>query len=127
MPRITVAIALTMQLFMCIAPADAVILCVSNDGCVELELARPGTQRCVETDCDDGHAGTTSHGCRDIPVLGAALATARASAGDHGGAAALLPASTTRLAAPAPLPAAPSAHALAPPPAPPRRTTILQI
>lgn len=74
-------VALALQLLGCVAPANAFILCISDDGCVELELAAPGTTRCPEQSCDTAHAGD-AHGCADIPVLHDSLGPARAQSGD---------------------------------------------
>lgn len=66
--RLTLLVALALQLFTGMATANAFVICISDDGCIELEPAAPGATRCPEDDCDREHAGT-SHDCRDIPVL----------------------------------------------------------
>ena len=68
MSRLTLLVALALQLLGSMAPANAFIICVSDDGCVELEPSVPGSTRCAEDDCDNEHADA-SHDCRDIPVL----------------------------------------------------------
>jgi hypothetical protein len=127
MARLTVALPLALQLLACVAPANALILCVSDDGCVEVELAQPGTRRCVETDCDDGHAVDASHGCRDIPILGQAIAPARATATLGGGPGALPPAMLPRVAHPTSPIALLSSGAAAPRDGTARRTVVLQL
>ena len=87
--RFTLVLALALQLFGSLAPANAFVICLSNDGCVELEPAAPGASRCAENDCDEAHAGNSSHSCRDIPILIDAGAPSRGPAVDH---APLLPA-----------------------------------
>jgi hypothetical protein len=59
------------------------VICISNDGCVELEPSVPGASRCPESDCDQAHAGDTSHSCRDIPVLVDAGGPARTTIAHH--------------------------------------------
>ena len=127
MPRLPLALALTLQLLGCAAPANALILCVSNDGCVALELVEPGTRRCAETGCDDGHAVDASHACRDIPLLGDAMAPARSPVahGAERGSATL--AVVPRLDRPAAFAALPAAPTPAPPDIAPRRTIVLQL
>lgn len=126
MPRITVALPLALQLLGCVAPANAFILCVSSDGCVDVELARPGTRRCIETACDEGHGIDASHACRDIPILGDAVAPARGPV-TGGGLAAVLPAPAPRRDRLAPLAGPSVARVAAPPGVPPRRTIVLQL
>lgn len=126
MPRIPVALTLALQLLGCVAPANALILCVSSDGCVEVELAQPGTRRCVETACDDEHGIDASHACRDIPIVGDAMAPARSPVRDAG-LAAVLPAPVPRPERPAVVSVFAVARAAAPPGIPPRRTIVLQL
>jgi hypothetical protein len=121
--RLTLIVALALQLFGCLTPANAFVICISNDGCVELEPAVPGASRCTESDCDQAHAGDTSHGCRDIPILVDAVGPSRTTVANH-----LSPAITATLRvelAPAfgvaPLVAA-TTCAIAPP-----RTVVLQL
>jgi hypothetical protein len=125
MLRLATITALALQLLGCTAPANAFILCISDDGCVELELAAPGTARCVEEACDDEHADQ-GHGCADIPVLHDAVGPRRAAVNAPAAVAVLIAApgifrSLPILTAPAallPLPAAAVA---------PRRTVVLQV
>lgn len=128
MQRAAIALALALQLLGCVAPANAVILCVSNDGCVEIELAQPGTRRCVETTCDDGHGvDPAHHTCRDVPILNAVVASARAVIGDGGGPTAVLPPAAARPDQPAAQLAPPAARATAPASVQRPRTVVLQL
>ena len=127
MPRLPLALALALQLLGCAAPANALILCVSNDGCVALELVEPGTRRCAETGCDDGHAVDASHGCRDIPLLGDAMAPARSPVAHDGERSGAMPAVVPRFDRPATFAALPAAPTPAPPDIAPRRTIVLQL
>jgi hypothetical protein len=68
MLRLTIVVALALQLFGCIAPANAFVICISNDGCVELEPSVPGASRCAEDVCEQAH-GDLSHACHDIPIF----------------------------------------------------------
>jgi hypothetical protein len=124
--RVTLITALALQLFACLAPANAFVICISNDGCVELERSVPGASRCTEDDCDKAHAGDTSHRCRDIPILLDSGGPSRATIAHH-----LDVAMTTATAAPriALAPVVGVFHVLAAPHhriAPPR-TVVLQL
>ena len=128
MYRLTLITALALQLFGCLAPANAFVICISNDGCVELEPSVPGASRCPESDCDQAHAGDASHSCRDIPVLWGVCSAggpARTTIAHH------LPVLAVLTTAPriALAPAFGVAHVAAAPPraiAPPR-TVVLQL
>ncbi|MBX3026771.1 hypothetical protein KF840_17835 [bacterium] len=124
--RPTLLLALALQLFAALAPANAVVICVSSDGCVELETAPPGYTRCLEDECDPGHEDA-AHGCRDIPVLVDAVGLRGAPSLDGCGMAfaALVPARHARVATAT---AAPRRATVAAPdrPAPPR-SIVLQL
>ena len=125
MHRLTLIGTLALQLFGCLAPANAFVICISNDGCVELEPSVPGASRCPESDCDQAHAGDTSHSCRDIPVLVDAGGPARTTIPHHLPAMAILT-TVPRIAL---APAVGVAQIIAAPPraiAPPR-TVVLQL
>ncbi len=121
-------LALAIQLCCAVTPADAFLVCVSDDGCVELELAMPGTERCVEVACDSEHAAAAPHGCRDIPLLAHAFAAGSAGGAD-------LPGPTPALLPVGPLLPGPAAssgvrpHAAHPPPprVAPHRVVVLQL
>ena len=83
MARTALFVALALQLLGCLAPANAFVICLSNDGCVELEPAAPGAGRCAENTCDEAHAGNTSHTCRDIPIFVDARTPSRSFAADY--------------------------------------------
>ncbi len=125
MTRLALLAALALQLFGCLAPANAFVICISNDGCVELEPSVPGARRCPENDCDAAHAGDPSHRCRDIPILVDAGGPARTTIAHH------LPAMAILNAAPriAVTPAFGGAHAIAAPPraVAPSRSVVLQL
>lgn len=125
MSRFTIVVAVALQLFGCLAPANAFVICVSNDGCVEIEPAASGAARCVEDECDRHHADDPSHGCRDIAVRTDAIGLKTAPTVD-GGAAALvaLPPTLGRMDALGS--ATPISGAVHRPPAPPR-TVVLQL
>jgi hypothetical protein len=124
--RFAAIAALALQLLSCVAPANAFILCISDDGCVELELAAPGTARCPEQSCDSEHAGD-DHGCADIPVLHDAFGPLRGAQLD----APIAFAALTALPDLVWLAAAPPIAAAADPQPPadlvPRRTIVLQL
>lgn len=129
MRRSAFLLALAIQLCCAVTPVDAFLLCVSHDGCVELELAVPGTERCLEVACDTAHAAAGApHDCRDIPLLAHAFAPGQgASLELTAPLPALLPA---RALLPA---AAPVEHTwrrastMAPPRAAPHRVVVLQL
>lgn len=102
MARIATFIALALQLVGCAAPASAFVICISNDGCAEIEPSVPGASRCPEDRCDAPHAGDSSHACRDIPVLADAAGPARiGGVGDPAAPALIALTPAPRLAAPA--------------------------
>lgn len=80
---VQIAVTIALQLTLAVAPSSALVLCVSSDGCMALEISLPGMARCVERDCDDGHRQTSpdEHACRDFPVLSAAPAKAQSAVG----------------------------------------------
>jgi hypothetical protein len=123
--RLTLLLAVVLQALSCVGPANAFILCISNDGCIALERAAPGARRCAEEHCDRGHAAP-DHDCRDIPIVIDA-ANAQSAPVERG--AAVLPAlMPARLAAAfEPAAAPPVAAAVAPQRAAPPRTVVLQL
>jgi len=125
-PRATLAAALAALTLSGIAPSGAMVLCISADGCADLEPAAPWSSRCVASACDDAHRdGGAPRACHDVPVLQHTLPSASAAA------AALVPALAVLPAALAP----PGARRLPPPragdPPPPRaydpRLVVLQL
>jgi hypothetical protein len=59
-----------------LSPVGAMVLCVSDDGCVEMEAAVGWSQQCPEASCDRPHRdgiGDAQHACFDVPVLLSAL------------------------------------------------------
>jgi hypothetical protein len=123
--RVTLFLALALQLLGCLAPANAFVICVSNDGCVELEPVVPGASRCAEHTCDEAHAGDASHACRDIPVLVDAGTPSRSLAADRAPLLTALVATPqtvmTAIAAP------PRGRTATPRTAAPPRTVVLQL
>lgn len=126
MRRATLLLAIALQMLGGIAPAKALIICISNDGCVQLEPSMAGAGRCAEADCDRGHA-TSDHGCRDIPVVADAVGpkSAPPTGGDTAHPPALLPA-LARIGCGVAAPPAP-ADTRARDRAVPRRTIVLQL
>jgi hypothetical protein len=125
MTRVAVFTALALQLLGCLAPANAFVICLSNDGCVGFEPAVPGASRCAESACVEAHAGDTSHTCRDIPVLVDAGTPSRALVPDH---APLLTARVAPLHLDLPAVASPPRNGAAMPrPVAPPRTVVLQL
>lgn len=130
MRRLAFLLALAIQLCCAVTPADAFLVCVSADGCIELELAMPGTERCAEVACDSEHAAATgSHGCRDIPLLSQAFAASGHTATSDLPAplVAVLPAGAVAHASAAASAERPRPTRSAPPPRLPHRIVVLQL
>jgi hypothetical protein len=128
--RVRFAAAIVLQLLALGVPSTTIIVCMSPDGSCALEIALPGTTHCDEQACDEVRgieAPPARPACRDVPLFGAADASAPApAAGAHTPPAAawhaLLPFDPTGAGAPI---AAVVRGAQATPSDRPARTTVL--